>query len=97
MFKLVCLIFIKIFKLRLLGLDEANKLLRSVQSQIPIATEGECKDALKKRKFNVELAVKDLKIQHLTKIVGINDADRAYATLDSCGWDFQRAIDKFFP
>ncbi|KAE9555559.1 hypothetical protein FO519_001230 [Halicephalobus sp. NKZ332] len=75
--------------------SERNKLLDSVQKEMPTAEVNQCKYALLKHNFDVSMAVKDLKVQYLINTMKLtNDADCAASALDSCGWDLQRAVDR---
>uniref|UniRef100_A0AC35G2G0 Non-specific protein-tyrosine kinase n=1 Tax=Panagrolaimus sp. PS1159 TaxID=55785 RepID=A0AC35G2G0_9BILA len=73
------------------SLGEANNLLAQVKSKVNIATDAECRAALLKHHFNVEMAVKQLKIDSLIATALTNDTDLAASALDYCNWDLNQA------
>jgi hypothetical protein len=72
-------------------LDKANQLLSEVKSKANFASDSECRAALLKHQFNIEMAVKQLKIDSLLATALTNDTDLAASALDFCNWDLNQA------
>uniref|UniRef100_A0A914YQQ4 non-specific protein-tyrosine kinase n=1 Tax=Panagrolaimus superbus TaxID=310955 RepID=A0A914YQQ4_9BILA len=73
------------------SLSEKNELLSKVKSRVNFATDVECCAALMKHHFDIEMAVKQLKIDSLIATALTNDTDLAASALDYCNWDLNQA------
>lgn len=54
----------------------------------------QCRSSLRKHGFDVELAVKELKIEKLLEIGVVGNKHLAKSMLDSCQWNVNEAVNR---
>uniref|UniRef100_A0A915D8C8 Non-specific protein-tyrosine kinase n=1 Tax=Ditylenchus dipsaci TaxID=166011 RepID=A0A915D8C8_9BILA len=70
---------------------DTDALMARVQNQVDFATLEQCRLSLRKHNFDVENAVRELKIEKLLEIGVAGDRHLAASALDSCKWNVNAA------